>query len=152
VPRKPSSVVATNRKAHHDYAIIEKFEAGIELAGTEVKSLRNGGISLDEGFARVENGEVYLYDVHIAPYEQGNIHNKEPKRRRKLLLHRHEIRRLFGKTTLRGLTLVPLKVYFTKRGIAKVELALCRGRKTEDRREQLRKKAIEREDRLTQRW
>ena len=114
------TVVATNRKAFRDYTVLEKFEAGIELAGTEVKSLRQGGVSLEEGFARVENGEVFLYSVHIAPYEQGNIFNKDPRRRRKLLLHRHEIKRLFGKATLRGLTLVPLRLYFNDRGIAKL--------------------------------
>ncbi len=146
------SAIATNRKALRDYHILEKVEAGIELAGTEVKSLRQRQVSLDEGFARVENGEVYLYDVHIAPYAQGNIHNRDPKRRRKLLLHRHEIRRLFGKTTLRGLTLVPLKLYFNKRGVAKVELALCRGKKMVDRREELRRKALDKEDRLLKRF
>ena len=139
--------VATNRKALRDYTVIEKFEVGISLAGTEVKSLRAGTVSLDEGFARVEDGEVYLYDVHIAPYEQGNIYNKEPARRRKLLLHKHEIRRLFGKAVLRGLTLIPLRIYFTQRGIAKVELALCRGKKQVDRREELKRRAMEREDR-----
>jgi SsrA-binding protein len=139
--------VATNRKAFRDYSVLEKYEAGISLAGTEVKSLRAGTVSLDEGFARVEAGEVYLYDVHIAPYEQGNIYNKEPKRRRKLLLHKHEIRRLFGKAILRGLTLIPLRIYFTQRGIAKVEIALCRGKKQVDRREELKLRAMEREDR-----
>jgi SsrA-binding protein len=139
--------VATNRKAFRDYSVLEKYEAGISLAGTEVKSLRAGTVSMDEGFARVEAGEVYLYDVHIAPYEQGNIYNKEPKRRRKLLLHKHEIRRLFGKAILRGLTLIPLRIYFTQQGIAKVEIALCRGKKQVDRREELKLRAMEREDR-----
>ncbi len=140
--------VATNRKALRDFAILEKLEAGIELSGTEVKSLRTGEVSLDEGYAKVENGEVFLYGVYIAPYEQGNIFNRDPRRKRKLLLHRHQIRRLFGKTTLRGLTLVPLRLYFSKRGLAKVELALCRGKKLVDRREELRRRAMEREDRL----
>jgi len=144
--------VATNRKALRDYHIIEQVEAGIELAGTEVKSLRAGQVSLDEGYARVENNQVYLYNVNIAPYEQGNIHNREPRRRRKLLLHRDEIRRLFGKTTLRGLTLVPLRLYFSERGLAKVELALCRGKKLIDRREELRRRAMEREDRMLKRF
>jgi SsrA-binding protein len=143
------TVVATNRKALRDYAVLEKFEAGIELAGTEVKSLRQHNLSLDEGFARVENNEVFLYGVHIAPYEQGNIFNRDPRRRRKLLLHRHEIRRLFGKATLKGLTLIPLRVYFNKQGRAKVELGLCRGKKLVDRREELRKRAMERDERLT---
>ncbi len=143
------AATATNRKALRDYHIIEKLEVGIELAGTEVKSLRAGQVSLDEGFARVERNEVFLYGVHIAPYEQGNIHNRDPRRPRKLLLHRHEIRRLFGKSTLRGLTLVPLRIYFNKRGLAKVELALCRGKKLYDRRDELRKRAMERDERLT---
>lgn len=146
------SVVATNRRALRDYTVVETIEAGIELSGTEVKSVRNGQVSLDEGYARVDGGEVYLLDVHIAPYAQGNIHNREPKRKRRLLLHRHEIRRLFGRTTLRGLTLVPLKMYFNKRGLAKVELALCRGKKSGDRREELRQRALERDDRMTERW
>ena len=143
------AATATNRKALRDYHIIEKLEVGIELAGTEVKSLRAGQVSLDEGFARVERGEVFLYGVHIAPYEQGNIYNRDPKRPRKLLLHKHEIRRLFGKATLRGLTLVPLRIYFNKRGMAKVELALCRGKKFYDRRDELRRRAMERDERLT---
>ena len=143
------AATATNRKALRDYHIIEKLEVGIELAGTEVKSLRAGQVSLDEGFARVERGEVFLYGVHIAPYEQGNIYNRDPKRPRKLLLHKHEIRRLFGKATLRGLTLVPLRIYFNKRGMAKVELALCRGKKFYDRRDELRRRAMDRDERLT---
>jgi len=142
--------VATNRKALRDYEVVERLEAGIELAGTEVKSLRGGNVSLDEGFARVENDQVWLYGVHIAPYLQGNIHNRDPRRRRKLLLHKREIQRLFGRATLRGLTLVPLRLYFNKRGYAKVELALCRGKKLYDRREDLRKRAMERDERLEQ--
>lgn len=142
------AATATNRKALRDYHIIEKLEVGIELVGTEVKSLRVGQVSLDEGFARVERNEVFLYGVHIAPYAQGNIHNRDPRRPRKLLLHKHEIRRLFGKAILRGLTLVPLRIYFNKRGMAKVELALCRGKKFYDRRDELRKRAMERDERL----
>ncbi len=149
--RPRNKTVATNRKALRDYTVFERVEAGIELAGTEVKSLRAGNVSLDEGYAAVEHGEVFLYDVNIAPYAQGNVFNREPKRRRKLLLHRDEIRRLFGRTTLRGYTLIPLRLYFNARGKAKVELALCRGRKSYDHREQLRRRAIEREDRAVQR-
>jgi len=140
--------VATNRKALHDYAVFEKVEAGIELAGTEVKSLRQGNVSLNEGYAMVEGGEVFLLDVNISPYAQGNIFNRDPKRKRKLLLHRDEIKRLFGRTTLRGYTLIPLRMYFNERGRAKVELALCRGKKTYDHREELRKKAREHDDRM----
>lgn len=142
-------VVATNRKALRDYTVFEKMEAGIALTGTEVKSLREGGASLDGGYAIIENGEAFLCDVNIAPYRQGNIFNRAPRRRRKLLLHKDEIKRLFGKTTLRGFTLIPLRLYFNDRGIAKVELALCKGKKMIDRREELKKRAMEREER---RW
>lgn len=139
--------VAFNRKALHDYFVEETYEAGIQLFGTEVKSLRSHSVDLSDGYARVENGEVFLYDVHIAPYAQGNIHNREPKRRRKLLLKRDEIKRLFGRTQLRGLTLIPIKIYFSKRGLAKLELGLCRGKKNIDRRDDLRRRAMERDDR-----
>ena len=139
--------VAFNRKALHDYFVEETYEAGIQLCGTEVKSLRGHSVDLSDGYARVENDEVFLYDVHIAPYTQGNIHNRDPKRRRKLLLKKDEIKRLFGRTTLRGLTLIPLKIYFNARGLAKVEVALCRGKKDIDRREDLRRRAMERDDR-----
>ncbi len=139
--------VATNRRALRDYEVFEKTEAGIELTGTEVKSLRAGTVSLDEGYAAIEGGQAWLYGVNIAPYAQGNIHNRDPKRRRRLLLHKEEIGRLFGRTTLRGYTLIPLRVYFNDRGRAKVELALCRGRKSVDRREVLRRRAMERDER-----
>jgi SsrA-binding protein len=140
--------VAVNRKAYHNYFVEETYEAGIQLVGTEVKSLRNHSADLSDGYARVENDEVFLYDVHIAPYSHGNVFNRDPKRRRKLLLRKAEIKRLFGKTTLRGFTLIPLKIYFSDRGRAKIELGLCRGKKDIDRREQLKKRAMEREDRL----
>lgn len=140
--------VATNRKALRDYAVFERFEAGIELVGTEVKSLRAGGVSLDEGYATVTDGQVWLHDVNISPYAQGNIFNHDPKRRRRLLLHADEIKRLFGRTQLRGYTLVPLKIYFNAKGLAKVELALCRGKKLVDRRDDLKRRAMERDDRL----
>jgi SsrA-binding protein len=139
--------VATNRKALRDYEIFEKLEAGIELFGTEVKSVRAGSVSLDEGYAAVEQGEVFLYDVTIAPYAQGNIYNRDPRRRRKLLLHRDEIKRLFGRTTLRGYTMIPMRMYFNDRSRAKVELALCRGKKQYDRREELRQRAMDRDER-----
>jgi len=137
--------VATNRKALRDYAVLDRIEAGIELTGTEVKSLREGGCSLDEGYAAIEAGQAYLFGVSIAPYRQGNRFNREPKRRRRLLLHKEEIKWLFGKTTLRGYTLVPLRVYFNPAGWAKVELGLCRGKKLLDRREELKHRALERE-------
>ena len=141
-------VVATNRKALRDYHVFDKVEAGIELAGTEVKSLRQGQVSLDEGYAAVEGSSTYLCGVTIAPYAQGNIFNRDPRRRRRLLLHGEEIRRLFGQTTLRGYTLIPLMIYFNDKGRAKVELALCRGKKLYDRREDLRRRAVERDERL----
>jgi len=143
-------VVATNRKALRDYTVYDRIETGIALYGTEVKSLRAGNVSLDGGYARVENGEVFLYDVNIAPYHHGNIFNHDPKRRRKLLLHRDEIKWLFGKTTLRGFTLIPLRLYFNDRGVAKLELALCRGKKAIDRREELKRRAMAKEER--QQW
>ena len=141
-------VVATNRKALRDYHVFDKVEAGIELAGTEVKSLRQGQVSLDEGYAAVEGSSTYLCGVTIAPYAQGNIFNRDPRRRRRLLLHGEEIRRLFGQTTLRGYTLIPLMIYFNDEGRAKVELALCRGKKLYDRREDLKRRAVERDERL----
>jgi SsrA-binding protein len=145
---KSDSLVVFNRRARHDYHVDETFEAGLQLFGTEVKSLRNHSVDLSDGYARVENGEVFLYDVHIAPYAQGNIHNREPKRRRRLLLHKNEIKRLFGRTQLRGLTLIPLKIYFTARGFAKIELGLCRGKKDYDRRDDLRRRAMERDEQM----
>jgi len=137
-------VVTENRKARHDYHIEETFEAGISLQGTEVKSLRLGQANLRDSYARVENGEVILHNMHISPYEKGNRFNHDPKRQRKLLLHRAEIRRLIGKTQQQGLTLVPLKVYF-RRGLAKVELALAKGKKLHDKREDLAEKDAQRE-------
>ncbi len=129
--------VATNRKARHNYTIEETFEAGIVLSGSEVKSLRQGGCSLEDGFAVVKNGEVILRGVHIAPYKQASIYNVDPDRDRRLLLHRREIARLAGKVKERGYTLVPLRIYF-KRGFAKVELGLGRGKKLYDKRRKLR--------------
>ncbi|MCX7784885.1 MAG: SsrA-binding protein SmpB [candidate division WOR-3 bacterium] len=143
-------IVATNRKAFHNYTIFDKYEAGIQLCGTEVKSARAGGVSLNGGYAAVENGEVYLYDVNIAPYKQGNIFNRDPKRKRKLLLHKDEIKRLYGKVAERGFTLIPLKFYFNERGFAKIELALCKGKKMHDIREKLKARAIERTERIEQ--
>jgi len=137
-------VVCENRRARHDYHIIETYEAGIALKGTEVKSLRAGRASLQDSFARVENGELLLYNMHISPYEQGNRFNHEPKRVRRLLMHKTEILRLWGKTREKGLALVPLKVYF-KGGLAKVELALAKGKKVYDRREDIAERDARRE-------
>lgn len=138
-------VVATNRKAYHDYTIEEKYEAGLVLTGTEVKSLREGRVNLKEGYASIDRGELYLHHCHISPYSHGNIANHEPLRVRKLLLHRKEINKLLGKTQQKGLTLVPLRVYFTPRGHAKVELGLARGKKLHDRREAIKEREAGRE-------
>lgn len=138
-------VVATNRKASHDYFIEEKFEAGIVLKGTEVKSLREGRVNLQDSYASVTGGEVFLHHCHISPYTHGNIMNHDPIRARKLLLHKKEINKLHGKTQQKGLTLVPLRIYFSKRGQAKVELGLAKGKKRYDRREALRTREAGRE-------
>lgn len=136
--------VARNPKATYDYHILETWEAGVVLTGTEVKSLRSGKASVKEGFARVANGEVFLEGVNITPYEQGNRYNHVPVRTRKLLLHRREIERLIGAVEQKGLTLIPLELYFRK-GVAKVTLALGRGKKNHDRREDMRRKDAERD-------
>jgi SsrA-binding protein len=138
-------VVATNRKAFHDYFIEERFEAGIVLQGTEVKSLRDGRANLQDSYASARDGEVYLYNCHISPYSHGNIMNHDPTRPRKLLLHKKEINKLMGKTQQKGLTLVPLRIYFSKRGHAKVELGLAKGKKLYDRRESIKAREAGRE-------
>ncbi|MDI9441643.1 MAG: SsrA-binding protein SmpB [Firmicutes bacterium] len=136
-------MIANNRRARHDYHIEETMEAGIVLQGTEVKSLRLGRVNLRDSFARVEKGEVFLYDMHISPYEQGNRFNHDPLRVRKLLLHKREIKRLIGKTREEGYTLIPTRLYFS-RGKAKVELALAKGKKLYDKRESKAKQEAER--------
>jgi len=136
--------VARNPKATHDYHILETWETGIVLTGTEVKSLRNGKASIKEAYARVKNGEVFLEGMNITPYEQGNRYNHDPVRARKLLLHRREIEKMIGAVEQRGLTLVPLELYF-KKGRAKVALALGKGKKLHDKRETLKRKVMERE-------
>ncbi len=137
-------VVARNRKARHEYEILETLEAGMALKGPEVKSIRAGQVSFQDSFARLERGEVWLHSLHISPYEQANRFNEDPTRPRKLLLNRSEIRRLVGKVEEKGLTLVPLEIYFS-RGYAKVLLALARGKKLHDKRETLKRKDQERE-------
>lgn len=137
-------IVSENRKARHDYHIHETFEAGIALTGTEVKSLRAGKANLKDSYGRIENGEVFLQQMHISPYEQGNRFNHDPLRPRKLLLHRQEINRLLGKTREKGFSLVPLKVYFA-RGKAKVELALASGKKLYDKRQDLAERDAKRD-------
>lgn len=137
-------LIANNKKAFHDYFIEDTYEAGIALAGTEVKSLRMGKCSVKESFAQVERGEVFIYGMHISPYEKGNIFNRDPLRTRKLLLHRGEINKIEGKLKEKGLTLVPLKVYF-KNSLVKVELGLARGKKLYDKRQDIAKKDQRRE-------
>ena len=137
-------LIANNKKAFHDYFIEDTYEAGISLTGTEVKSLRMGKCSIKESFIRVERGEVYIYGMHISPYEKGNIFNKDPLRVRKLLLHRYEINKIEGKLQEKGLTLVPLKVYF-KGSLVKVEIGVARGKKLYDKRETIAKKDQKRE-------
>ncbi len=140
--KKPSPrTITVNRRAYHDFHVLETFEAGIVLTGTEIKSIRQGKVSIAESFARIENGELKLYSCHIAPYAQGNIHNHEENRIRKLLVHQRELRRLLGKIKEKGLTLIPLKLYF-KRAWVKVELGLCQGKKLHDKRDSIK----ERED------
>ncbi|MBO2521032.1 MAG: SsrA-binding protein [Firmicutes bacterium] len=138
-------VVATNRKARHDYHIQETYEAGIVLTGTEVKSIREGRLNLRDSFARIEGGEVFLYNMHVSPYSHGNRWNHEPTRTRKLLLKKEEIRKLVGKVQQEGWTLVPLRVYFSPRGHAKVELALARGKKLWDKRQAVARRDAQRE-------
>lgn len=136
--------IAQNKKAYHDYFIEQTFQAGISLAGTEVKSLRNGKCSLKESFIRIENREAFIYNMHISPYEQGNIFNKDPLRTRKLLLHKYEINKLIGATTATGYTIVPLKVYFDH-GLVKLDIAIAKGKKLYDKRETIAKKDMLRE-------
>ena len=142
--KEPTKLIANNKKARHDYFIEDSYEAGISLAGTEVKSLRMGKCSIKESFVRVEKGEVFIYGMHIPPYEKGNIFNKDPLRVRKLLLHKHEISKLAGKLKEKGLTLVPLQVYF-KGSLVKVEIGLARGKKLYDKRQDIAKKDQRRE-------
>ena len=139
-----TKLIANNKKAYHDYFIEDKYEAGIALAGTEVKSLRMGKCSLKESFIRVEKGEVWIYNMHISPYEKGNIFNKDPLRVRKLLLNRREINKIEGKMTQKGYTIVPLQVYF-KGSLVKLEIALARGKKLYDKRDDIEKKDARRE-------
>jgi SsrA-binding protein len=140
------SNVAENRKAYHDYHLLETFEAGVALLGTEVKAIREGRVNLRDSFARVEDGEVFLYNVNISPYSHRGYSEHEPLRRRKLLLHRDEIRKLIGKTVERGMTLVPVRMYF-KNGRVKVAVSLARGKKDYDKRETIKRREADRESR-----
>ena len=138
--------IAENRKAHHDFHLLESFEAGIALVGTEVKAIREGRVNLRDSFARVEDGEVFLYNVNISPYSHRGYADHEPLRRRKLLLHREEIRKLIGKTVERGMTLVPTRLYF-KNGRVKVSVSLAKGKKEFDKRETIKRREADRETR-----
>ena len=152
--KRARKLVANNKKARHDYFIEEVYEAGIVLTGTEIKSIRNGKASIKESYAKIENGEMIIYGMNISPYEQGNRFNVDPLRPRKLLLHKQEIRKLIGYTTLKGLTLIPLQMYINEDGRAKIEIAVARGKKNYDKRDDIAKKDAARNmDRaMKQRW
>jgi SsrA-binding protein len=137
-------VIATNRKARHEYAVLDTVEAGIVLKGTEVKSLRQGNVNFGDGYATIKNGEVWLLGLHVSPYEHGSYTNVDPLRERKLLLHKNEIRKLLGRTAEKGLTLIPLQLYFRK-SVAKVLIGICRGKKAYDKRHDLAKRDAERD-------
>ena len=143
-PKENVKLIANNKKAFHDYFIEEKYEAGISLAGTEVKSLRQGKCSIKESFIRIEKGEVFIYGMHISPYEKGNIFNKDPLRVKKLLLHKYEINKMAGKIAEKGYTLVPLQVYF-RGSLVEVEIGLAKGKKLYDKRQDIAKKDQKRE-------
>ena len=142
--KKQSRIIAQNKKAYHDFFVEETYEAGIELSGTEVKSLRRGNANLKDSFCRIEDGEIFAYGIHISPYEQGNIFNKDPLRVKKLLMHRREINKLFGLVSQKGYTLVPLSLYFSGSRV-KVQLALCKGKKLYDKRESDAKRSAARD-------
>ncbi|MFA5177398.1 MAG: SsrA-binding protein SmpB [Candidatus Omnitrophota bacterium] len=135
-----SKIIASNHKGYRDYAVIESFECGIELKGGEVKSVRQGKVNLNDSFARVEAGELFLYNTHINPYAEASYMNVEPARKRKLLLHKNQIAKLEGKLTQKGLTLIPLKIYFNPRGFVKIELALGKGKKLYDKRDDIKRR------------
>ena len=143
--KRERKLVANNKKAYHDYFIEETYEAGIVLTGTEIKSVRQGKVSIKESYAKIINGEMMLLGMNISPYEQGNRYNVDPLRDRKLLLHKQEIRKLIGYTTIKGLTIVPLKMYINEEGRAKVEIGVARGKKNYDKRESIAKKDAQRD-------
>jgi SsrA-binding protein len=142
--QKAEKVAATNRKARHEYAVLDSLETGIALTGTEVKSVRSGNLNLTDGYAVVKRGEVWLLGVHISPYDQGSYANVDPRRDRKLLLHKKEIRKLLGRAGEPGVTLIPLQVYFKNR-VAKVLLGVCRGKRAYDKREDISRREVERD-------
>lgn len=138
-----SRTVAQNKKAYHDYFVLEEYEAGIELLGTEVKSIRQGRVNLKDAWCSIDNGEIFVNGMHISPYEQGNIFNRDPLRKKKLLMHKKEIHKLYGTIKQQGLTLIPLSVYFNK-GKAKIKVGLCKGKKIYDKRDVAAKKEANR--------
>ena len=142
--KKSSKIIAQNKKAWHDYFVDEKYEAGIALFGTEVKSIRAGAVNLKDSYCSVKDGELYMLGAHISPYEKGNIFNREPRRERKLLMHKREIMKINGMLTQKGYTLVPLSLYFSGKNV-KVELGLCRGKKLYDKRDAIAAKEVNRE-------
>ena len=144
--QKAQTNIAENRKAYHDFHVLETFEAGVVLLGTEVKAIREGRVNLRDSFARVEDGEVFIYNVHISPYSHRGYADHEPLRRRKLLLHRDEIRKLIGKTVEKGMTLIPVRLYF-KKGRVKVAVSLAKGKKEYDKRETVKRREADRETR-----
>ena len=152
--KREKKMVANNKKARHDYFIDETYEAGIVLTGTEIKSVRAGKVSIKESYAKIENGEMIVYGMNISPYEQGNRFNVDPLRPRKLLLHKQEIRKLIGYTTIKGLTLIPLNMYINEDGRAKMQLAVARGKKNYDKRDDMAKKDAARkiDQAMKQRW
>jgi len=135
-----SKIVASNHKGYRDYSIIESFECGIELKGSEVKAIRQAKVNLNDGFSRIDEGELFLYNTHISPYAEASYMNVEPTRKRRLLLHKKQIEKLAGKLAQKGLTLIPLKVYFNDRGFVKIEIALCKGKKLYDKREDIKRR------------
>ncbi len=141
--KKGSATIAENRKARHDYFVLETYEAGIELVGTEVKSIRQGGVNLKDSWISIDDGEAYIKQMHISPYEKGNIFNRDPLRERRLLMHKREILKLFGQIKQEGLTLIPLSLYF-KGSRVKVSVGVCRGKKLYDKRDDMAKKSAQR--------
>lgn len=137
--------VTVNRKAFHDFHLFDKFTAGMVLCGTEIKSIRKGSVNLKDSFCKIENGELWLYSCHISPYEQGNRYNKEPERKRKLLLNKKEILKMVGKIKKDGYTIIPIELFIAENGFAKLEIALCKGKKLYDKREDLTKKTQNRD-------
>jgi SsrA-binding protein len=142
--KEDRQIIAQNKKAQHDYFVLETYEAGIELFGTEVKSIRKGRVNLKDSWCSIDEGEIFVNGMHVSPYEQGNIFNRDPMRVKRLLMHKREINRLFGVTKQQGLTLIPLSVYFLK-GRAKIEVGLCKGKKNYDKRDVAAKKDAQRE-------